>query len=348
MKGERRMAHGDPIMKYLSDYPEESEFWDIVPRWLGGCGADKSRIKAIVKGFFSADGSLGDNLFSIPVSPNVHSLIQLYGAFRDLGIVIMPTQKTRFATLTGLPDAQFVTPTMTNRTIATDASLAGGSGVEAANVIGTIIEASLELLQDAKAVIAPTILLAVVQGLAKRLDFAAFSGNGTDDATHGGQTGIFVDAGITAANAAATHTTTALLTRADFISVIGAVTAGALQRPCRWFINPALIATLLGLKDGVGPQYLLKTPADTGGEWNLVGFPVTWAAGAPSTDAAANKVAAFGEPTSYLVALREESEVMSSDARKFNAAIRTIRALMRGKCETREASGLATLKTAAA
>jgi HK97 family phage major capsid protein len=92
---------------------------------------------------------------------------------------------------------------------------------------------------------------------------------------------------------------------------------------------------------------MLKTPAETQGEWHLVGFPVTWAAQAPALEQANAKVAAFCEPSSYLVAIREEMEIMSSDGANFGQALRNIRAIMRGKCQTREATGLATLQLAA-
>jgi HK97 family phage major capsid protein len=136
------------------------------------------------------------------------------------------------------------------------------------------------------------------------------------------------------------------LIREDFIGAIAAVAPAALQRPCRWFISPALIPALLLLKDGTGPKYLLKTPAETGGEWRLIGFPVTWAAQAPSATTAGSKIAAFGEPNSYLVGVREDFEMGHADGTKFDQNIRLIRCLARARCDLREATGLATLKLA--
>ena len=90
----------------------------------------------------------------------------------------------------------------------------------------------------------------------------------------------------------------------------------------------------------------MHTPAQTEGEWELVGFPVTWAIQAPGNDVAGQKVAAFGAPDGYLVALQEKMEILASDDARFSAAIRQMRLVNRGRVETRESTWFATLALA--
>jgi HK97 family phage major capsid protein len=162
------------------------------------------------------------------------------------------------------------------------------------------------------------------------------------------QTGIFTHADVPAVNAVAGNVTVAQLERNDFIAAIAAVAPASLQRPtCRWHISPSFLPDLMKLKDGPGDTYLLKGPAQTEGEWELVNFPVTWTAQAPSVNTPGSKVAAFGESSCYLVALRDEFELMSSNRAKFAAAVRQLRAIARGRCDMRDATGFATLKLAA-
>jgi HK97 family phage major capsid protein len=287
--------------------------------------------------------------FPVPVSDDVFNLLLVYGAFRDLGVRQMPNTKTKFAKVTALPASVFITPTATGagRAIPVDTTLAGDSVSQQCNIVATLIEISLELLEDQKVDLAGVLLPLFVQSLAKCIDFGVFQGTGADDQTSGLQTGIFQDNTVASVNANQANVAISNLERADFLSAVGAVATASLQRPCRWFINPGFIPTLLTLKDGAGPKYLLKTPAETQGEWHLVGFPVTWAAQAPGVNAPGSKVAAFGEPNSYLVGVREDLEIGTATGAKFSQAIQQIRAIARARADMRESTGWATLKLAA-
>jgi HK97 family phage major capsid protein len=358
MERERQMAEGDPIGKYLRDNPEHYEYLDVIFRWIGGIEVDAARMKPFIekgwvsknmrgKAFLPSDSMAP---FPVPVSENVLNLVLYYGVFRDF-FQSMPSQKTRFAKLTGLPTGYWINSTVTtlnNRQITADTALAGANIDETANTVGTLIEASREVLADGKLVIVPTLLLAITQGLSKAIDFVCMQGDGTDSTTMGLITGIFVDNAIPATAAGAGENAVKNLTRASFCNAVGAISAGALQRAndCRWWINPAFLGSLLQLMHG--GQYILRTPSQTGGEFELVGFPVSWAAQAPSTDGANKKIAAFGNRGAYLAAIREDVEVMSGDGQKFNQNINQIRGLIRGFCQTRDAASLTVLSTAAA
>lgn len=360
MEREKRMAYGNPIAKYLDANPEHYEFLDVAFRWIGGAKVDTGRLKPwIERGWLSEEmfrrvflPSDAMAPFPQPVSENVLNLTLYFGAFRDF-FVPMPTEKTRFAKLTGVPNAYWINNTVTtlnNRQITADTALAGANIDETANTLGTIIEASREVLNDGELVIVPTLLEALTQGLGKGIDYAIFQGNGADDQTNGLITGIFADGNIPATAAGLGETEVKLMTRASFCNAVGAISAGALQRPenCRWWIHPSFIGILLQIKDGQSGQYLLRTPSQTGGEFELVGYPVTWAAQAPSTNGANKKIGAFGNRGAYLAAIREDVEVMSADGQKLNQNIRQIRGLIRGVCQTRDANSLTVLSTAAA
>jgi HK97 family phage major capsid protein len=356
---EKQASVADPIEKFLHRNPEQRLLWSGIGRKMCGGRATLEEanameeampgcMKALTAGLVPGD-ALGTGLPPVPVSPDVWDLLLTYGAFRDLGVRPMGGQYTKFAQVTGLPDAYVFSPAKQGTAAPpVDRSLGGKELDEAANTFICWLQVSLAWISDPKFDVASAVLSRIIPGLAKRVDWCAFQGTGVDDLLNAGQTGLFVDETIpTYAPALVGKTNILALDRVDFLNVVGAVAPAALQRPCRWFIYPGFIPKLLQLKEGEGNTYLLKTPAETQGEWHLVGFPVTWAAQAPALDQANAKVAAFGEPSSYLVALREEMEIMSSDSSGFAQALRDMRGIMRGKCQTRDATGLATLKLAA-
>jgi HK97 family phage major capsid protein len=217
-----------------------------------------------------------------------------------------------------------------------------------ANYVAALLNISLGLLEDAAVDWSRLMVETFTQSLGARIDYACFSGNGAVDANNGGQTGIFVDTNIKTFAAANGNTTVEQLDRTDFLAVVGTVAPAALQRPCAWWINPAFLPVLARIAEGpTSAHYLLRTPAETGdGTWRIVGFPVVWTAQAPATDGANQKFAAFGHGDSYLVGMREEFELMASEHSQFNTLQSQYRAASRVFCETREATGLATLTTA--
>ena len=355
LEKERRQAVADPIGAVLAD-PEQRFYWDTMARFLGGGRISGEQAKlveemkalrgTVTKGLDTTSEMVG---FPIPVSTDVFNLLLVYGAFRDLGVRPMENTKTKFAKVTALPTAVFITPTATGvaRAIPADTTLAGDSLTAQCNLVAALVEISAAVLEDEKVDLSGVLLQLFVQSLAAALDYASFQGDGTDDQTSGLQTGIFQHAGVASVNANDANVTVSQLERGDFLKPVGAVAPAALQRPCRWYINPVFIPALLTLKEGPGNTYLLKTPAETQGEWHLLGFPVTWAAQAPSAGTPGSKVAAFGAPNSYLVGIREDLEIGSSDKAKWSQAMRQVRAIARARCDMREATGWATLKLAA-
>lgn len=369
---EKQASYGNPIARYFETNPERRFFWNGIARKVGGClriGTPEYRaVEAAFGGTtdyeemvrrqvetraadgFNLQSPLGSGLLlAVPVADEVYDLLLHYGAYKHLGLRKMVGQYTLFAQATGFPTAVFITPNQQGlATIPTDTTLAGSPLSPVANTIACLILASREWLQDERVDLSEALFSMFIQGLAARIDYGAFQGNGNDDINNGMTTGIFQHPAIQAVGSVKGAGSVGGLQRQDFLNVIGQVNAAALQRmdtqPPRWYINPLFIKLLLPLRDGVTSNYLLKSPADTGGEWMLVGFPVTWATQAPATNAVGAKVAAFGNPDAYLVALHENFEITKSESGSTFAANQAqFRALGRGQSLLRQASGFATL-----
>jgi len=359
LRSERRAALGDPVAKLLDASDERRELWEAIGRKLtrGVVTTEQAGLlqkafvqgvdKVFTPGITPSDDFGGGMFLAAAVSEDVLYASYQYGAWKDLGWRILSGARMKYVKITQAAQAVFITPTQQGKvTIPVDVFTAGDQVCELANTIALLVEMSLELVQDGSVVLSEAVLRAISEGHSKAVDYACFQGNGNDDPLNGTQTGIFVDTNIPSAPAANGGTNIGALVRDDFIAAVAAVAPSALTRDPRWFISPALLPKLLKLRDGQGPKYLLRTPAQTEGEWELVGFPVTWTIQAPANDVAGQKVAAFGAPDGYLVALQDKMEILASDHPRFSAAVRQMRLANRGRVETRESTWLATLALA--
>jgi Phage capsid family len=375
---EFRGAFGNPIENYLSAAPERRFFWNGIMRLFGyNCPTNllkfrksEHELRAIqncvtgirtedyitaqkaVSGIVAGGGAtLGYGLLlAVPVADELYDLLLHYGAYKYLGLRRMVGNYTSYAEVTGYPNAIFITPENVGTvTIPDDNQYSGVQLVPEANTIATIIKCSAAWLNDEKVDFSNVIVSKIIMGLAARIDFGAFQGTGADDQINGMMTGVFMNQKVKVYTTAAGINTISGLQRSDFINTIALVNPATLQRmeeqPPRWYIHPSFIPQLLQLKDGVGPQYLLKTPAETHGEWVLCGFPVTWAAQAPVIGTAnACGVIAFGNPDAYLVSLQENFEIARAEkGAEFAEANFRFRAIGRGNGVMRDATGFALL-----
>ncbi len=338
------------LIRSILDNEDRRLFYSSLCRVACGGRVSARAADLIMRAFTPAAGTLGASVLPTDVSREILDLADIYGvAQRNLGFTPMSAMFTRFASSKRNPKAVFITPSAVDRTIPADSQLTGNGLTPEANTIAVRLTVSEELLFDEKADLSYFLLTKFAQGLAAAIDTAAFVGTGADDQTNGLQTGIFVDGAIPNVSAARGNNAVAQLQRVDFVNCIAAVAPAALQRPCRWFISSALMAPLLQLKDGQGPKYLLRPPTSQDDEWRLCGFPVSWSAACPAVDQPSQKIAAFGYGPSYMVAIREELEVVLSFGNTgFRDSTRDFHALARGFCQTREASGLATLSLSVA
>ncbi|HEX4119977.1 MAG TPA: phage major capsid protein [Verrucomicrobiae bacterium] len=344
MAAARHRAADEVIREILSD-PQARAYYNALLRYACRAPGRAADVDIVRRSLTPSSFGGGNALLPIDVSKDIFDLVGINGAFRDLGVTPMSSMFTKFAQTTANPTAYWITPGNIGNTITADVALTGSSLTPEANTLAILLVVSRELLWDEKADLSYYLLSRFSQGIAGAVDYAAFQGSGANDTTNGSQTGIFIDNTITSVNSAQGNNAINQLQRADFLAAIAAVSPAALQRPCRWFVSTSFIAPLLTLVDGVGKSYLLKTPSETGdGQWYLCGFPVTWGANIPANNAAGQKIAAFGHGPSYMVAMREELEVMLGDsATGFATNEQTFRALGRGFCQTRQASGLVTL-----
>jgi HK97 family phage major capsid protein len=342
---ERRNAGLDPVEQYL-EQPGMREFWNALARCLLKQPYPEEFAPVFKDLDLQATGPGAAWFLPQAMSDQIFDLLPIYGAFNFLGLRKLPKLFTKFPAVTGLPSAVFINSTAAPQAIPADTAFLGTSLLPQANQVASMLPISLQLFEDAAVDLGSVLARYFVQGLSSRVDYAAFQGNGVADASNGGMTGIMAAATVKTFNAA--KSTVESLDRMDFLGVLSTIAPSALQRECRWFINPGFIPLLLRIAEGNGAYWTLKTPAETSdGTWSLVGFPVTWAAQMPAVDAPGQKFAAFLQPDSYLVGLSDEFAIGASDFYGWSTLQKVFRAYARVWCQLRDATGVATLTTAA-
>jgi HK97 family phage major capsid protein len=182
------------------------------------------------------------------------------------------------------------------------------------------------------------------RGISRHLDHLAFVADGTDDTTDGLMTGAFVDAGVPVVTAVGGNTTAQAIEEEDILNLVDAVAPAALQRSPRFWVAPAIYTKLLRVKDGSGA----KLVRFENGQPSILGWPVTLASIAPSTNAAAQKIMLFGCGEAVLVAVREMVGIDVSESCKLDYNMLMVRAVVRAHCQVLAPTWLAVLKTAAA
>jgi HK97 family phage major capsid protein len=349
---ERRHSGLDPIRKMLDD-PEIAEKVGMLvryiltkPRLRGPNGMEK----AFSQGLSPSDGGLGTGFaVAADVSTSLLYATYEYSAYKTAATFrILRGLQMSFPKLTQSALAVFITPGSQGQTqLQADVNITGADVNEAPNTIGLLIEIATELVNDARVSLEEAVMRAFVQGLGRAIDYALYQGSGANDQVSGAQTGIFVSQAVKTSVAPLNGTSVAALHREDFIGAIAAIDPSGLTWNPRWSISPAFLPKLLMLRDGQGPQYILKTPSETGGEFEICGFPVTWAAQAPGLDAPSQKIAAFGAPGGWLVALHEDFELMASDVSQLVRNVRQMRLINRGRVDAHHAPWFSTLQLSA-
>jgi hypothetical protein len=231
--------------------------------------------------------------------------------------------------------------------LATDA-IAGANTDATCGSLGALVEASGEAVADGGPTLAAMILRAFIEGIDYRLSWTCCQGKGVDDGASGGYTGIFQHAAVPTVVAAAGHTTVDTLSYYDLLNLVAAIHPEALSNPCSFIASPALFPKFLKLRTHFGGEgeSLLKAPVVPDGAWTLLGFPVVWMNGAPASDGPGDKVIAFGRGEAYVVGMRKQFELLSSDAVGFAKNSRLLKALVRARCEIADAGSFATLALA--
>jgi hypothetical protein len=344
LRQEVRASGGDPVTKILED-PEARERWEDLAAQRGMFAIGKT----FSPGIYPTDTAIGSAAVAAArVFGEILYASYDYSAYRDLGCKLMLGAKMNYANLTAVDAAYWLTPSMQGQTLLPPQAVLAGNMVSAlANTIALRVDASLELIQDSKTVVVDALLRALSEGHAAAVDYASFQGNGNNDSTNGSQIGIFSDPNIATVASGAGNTSVATLQREDFLACIAAASPAAYTKDPRFYVSSAFLPKLMKLKDGTGPKYLLRTPAETEAGYLLCGFPCTFSIQAPANDLPGQKVVAFGAPNGYLVALQEEMEILASDVVGMAQNLRQFRLINRGLVETRMANWFATLTLAA-
>jgi HK97 family phage major capsid protein len=95
-------------------------------------------------------------------------------------------------------------------------------------------------------------------------------------------------------------------------------------------MHPTVLAKVALVKDLNGRpifQTALEAPSVTVG--SILGRPVVTVDAAPSTDAASAKIAVYGDPDAYVVGIRQDLEIATSEHIKFAENLLAFRALVR-------------------
>lgn len=344
LRREQRMAFGDPIQRMLSN-EETRERLNCAFRLAADMNGDMHRLMAPRIKALGEDTSPGSTLITTDLLREIYDTLASFGKWNTLGVRRMGTKLTAMPVKTVRPIANFILTE--GGTISDDANKAGTSVNLEVEVIAVLINVSLQLLQDAEFDVTPDVLGDFVEAYNFRLDVAAFIADGTADATNGGMTGLFNFG--TAAAAGAGNTLAENLDLQDFVRCLTTVDVAVLSRMARWWIHPQILARFILVRDANGRSiFLTATEAPTlGGIGTILGYPVELVNAAPSTNAAGAKVAAFGDPNSLVVGIRQDFGFEASDHHKWNTLERSFRAYGRAGTKGRRALGSAILTTAA-
>jgi len=343
---ERHLAFGDPIARIERD-ERLSKALNLLVRQAvtGPDNLLKGQIETLRKAL-GEDSSPGSTVIVDDLLREVYDTLARYGKWSTLGVRRLGKLTTKMPVKTARPVANFVLTE--GDTIADDTNKAGTSVSLTVEVLAVLLNVSLQLLEDAETDVTRDVLDDFMEAYNYRADYAAFVGDGTADATHGGFTGLFNFG--TAAVAAAGNVSVATLDLEDFIKCLTTVDPVVLERSAKWWLHPTQLARIAGLKDGNGRplfQTALEAPSP-GAIGSILGYPVELVHAAPSADGVSKKIAAFGDPQSIVVGVRRDYAFEASDQHKWNTLQRSFRGWGRFGVKGRRALGTAILTTAAA
>ncbi len=292
----------------------------------------------------SEGASPGSTYLRDQLSKMIYDALPDFGIWNTLGTEDMGTKNLILPVDTADPIANFIAEA---GEIADDANITGTSVTAIAKKIAVLLNISRELLQDSEYDVTGRVVKKFLRAVAKRMDFAAFRSDGTNDALNGAYTGVF---GFGTQIVAATGNTSVETFDFEDITktVLGAAEA-VLDRQCRWWMHPFILIRMLSIKDGNGrPIFLNALEAPTaGGLGSILGFPVTLGHVLPTTNTANKPVMAFGDPEAYVVGRRQDYEFDFSDHARWTNDQRSFRGISRAAFKGRLAAALTVLFTAA-
>ena len=345
---EVRSAFGNPLERLLNDEEKRTRLNAAIRQAC--CRGNKEQdpiyrngVAPVIKAL-GEDASPGSTLIDDRLANEIYDVLATYGVWNTFGVVRVGTQTTKFPVTTTRPTCNVILTE--GGTISADSAQAGSSVSCVIEVLATLILVSQQLLEDSEFDVAGLVLGQVAEAHANKLDHFCLTAAGVADATDGGMEGILT-AG-TVATAAAAQTTEATDFE-DWTRCVLNAASGIIDRPCKWWINPQHLIRALSVKDNNGrPIFLtaLEAPA-AGSIGSILGYPVVRSHVMPTTNAAASKVAAFGDPRAMVLGIRRDFTWGMSDDFKFDTLQRAFRGWNRAGSIIRAATGASYLQLAA-
>ncbi len=339
LRREVRGSFGDPIQRISSDEELRTRFNCAVRLAMSKDGDMRKMLAEKLKAL-GEDASPGTTLINTALANEIYDTLAMYGAWNTLGVRRMGTKLTRLPIKTARAVAGFILTE--GDPIPDDTNKAGTEVNLEVEVIAVLLNVSLQLLQDSEFDVTADVMDDFREAYNYRLDYAAFSADGTADTTNGGMTGLFNFG--TAAIATAGNTSISQLQLEDVLGCRTGLDLGLLTRPLRWWMNPFILSKFALIRDKNGRsifQTALEVPSPTIG--SIIGAPVVSVNAAPSTDAPGAKVAVLGDPNGFVVGPRQDFVFESSDEYKWNTLQRSFRGYGRAGVKGRKASAFSVL-----
>jgi HK97 family phage major capsid protein len=335
---QRSMYERDPIKRIVMDDDRRAYIMGALRKAANLPLSDVQ--KTAITGI---DSGIGAAVTPQETASMIYDALLTYGQWNTLGVMPIGSRTQIVPVMTVRPVAYWIA----QGAQITEGAMTGSSVTMTVGDACAWIPMALSLLDDDSVDMAGYIVQQLVQAVALRLDWACFAADGTADSTDGSYTGIAV--GGTAANAAAGNTTVANLDLDDFVRCLTTVSAGCLQRACKWWIHPQIIAKLALVRDQNGRpifQNANDAPSNTVG--SILGYPVIPTAAMPSTDAISSVVAVFGDPDGCAVGVRKDMNLARSDEFQFDYNRAAFRCVTRAGVVIKAATSFAMLTTPAA
>lgn len=336
----------NPIQRICQDEELRTRF-NLAVRLAMSKDGDMHRLMAPQLKALGEDSSPGSTLINDALAKEIYDTLATFGVWNTFGVRNLGTKLTKFPIKTARPIAKHILTENTGQ-LADDTNKAGSSVSLTVEVIGVLLNVSLQLLQDAEFDVTADVMSDFAEAYAKVLDYDCISADGTADETNGGMTGIL--SGWTAAAAASGNSTVEGTDLEDWLRVLLAVDPVVLTRGgARWWTNPQNLVRALAVRDENGRplfQTALEVPT-AGGIGSILGYPITLSHVYPATNAAAAKPFAFGDPQAQVVGIRSDYVFESSDHHKWDYLERSFRGWGRAGVKIRAATGGAYLRLTA-
>jgi HK97 family phage major capsid protein len=339
---EARSSFGDPIARFCAD-PDKRNFLNAIARRLAFPQAKLP--EHLEKALTGVDSSLGQAVIPTEYIAEIYDVLAQYGAYNTLNVMRVGARTNSLPLMSARPTSVWLGAgaAATEGTAITAGDFTGSAVSLSIQSACALVYASREQLADATVDMSSYILREIATSIAGLLDFSAFNSDGTADAVDAGYYGIFqlvasVHTGL--ATTATGHTSVATTTLADWNGCLVTVTQDVLNRPCKWWMHPQILAKVALVVDLNGrPIFQTALEAPSAAVGSIFGYPVVKVSAAPSTDSTGAKVAVFGDPAAQVVAIRQDLELAQSEHIKFAENQIGYRAILRAGVKTRVPTG---------